>query len=193
MVTKQAQGLKRRRGALIAMAAKGGDVDHIETAYGALAQQGTIKIGLGEKTMALQMTTKEDKAQMGMLTQEEGEIQDNIQTIANNNRNQVKAIGFKGITHDTTSNYEKETNELLLIRTRKLWEGLSDRTPYSSHNQRRHGNLHHHGNQPQRQRPHPRSSLRQQQIDLHRSNGQRNKHQIWKKRTGAHRTTDEKW
>jgi hypothetical protein len=26
-----------------------------------------------------------------------------------------------------------------------------------------------------------------------RSNGQRNKHQIWKKRTGAHRTTDEKW
>jgi hypothetical protein len=39
-----------------------------------------------------------------MLTQGESEIQDNIQTIASlaNNRNQVKAIGFKGIAHDTT-------------------------------------------------------------------------------------------
>ena len=97
---------------MIIMVAKGGDVDHIETAYEALAQQGTIKISLGEMTIALQMTTKEDKAQRSMLTQEESEIQDNIQTIANN-RNQVKAIGFKGITHDTISNYEKETNEFL--------------------------------------------------------------------------------
>jgi hypothetical protein len=105
-------GVKRRRGVLIIMVAKGGDVDHIETAYEALAQQGTTKISLGEMAIALQMTTKEDKAQRSMLTQEESEIQDNIQTIANN-RNQVKAIGFKGITHDAISNYEKETNEFL--------------------------------------------------------------------------------
>jgi hypothetical protein len=58
------------------------------------------------------MTTKGDKAKRSMLTQGESETQDNIQTIANN-RNQVKAIGFKGIAHDTTSNYEKEANEFL--------------------------------------------------------------------------------
>jgi hypothetical protein len=40
----QITGLKRRRGGLIIMVAKEEDVDHIETAYGALAQQGTIKI-----------------------------------------------------------------------------------------------------------------------------------------------------
>jgi hypothetical protein len=58
------------------------------------------------------MTTKGDKSKRSMLTQGESEIQDNIQTIADN-RNQVKTIGFKGTAHDTISSYEKETNEFL--------------------------------------------------------------------------------
>jgi FtsZ-binding cell division protein ZapB len=77
-----------------------------------MAQKGSIKIALGEKTITLHMTTKEDKAKKSMLTQEESEVQDNIRKIIND-RNQVKALGYNGMGSETTNGYEKETNAFL--------------------------------------------------------------------------------
>jgi hypothetical protein len=108
----QITGLKRRRGILIIMVAKGESVDHIEAAYDAIAQLETIKANLGDRIITLSMVTKGDKAKRGMLSQGENEIQDNIKTITDN-RSQIKTIGYKGTSHDTISNYERETNEFL--------------------------------------------------------------------------------
>jgi hypothetical protein len=47
-----------------------------------------------------------------VLTQEENEIQDNINVITEN-RNQFKIIAYKGYAHGTISKYQKETNDFL--------------------------------------------------------------------------------
>jgi hypothetical protein len=78
------------------MAAQGENVDHIDTAYEALAQMETIKTRLGERTIALNMATKGDKAKKrSMLAQGESEIQDNIKTITDN-RSQSRPSDSKG-------------------------------------------------------------------------------------------------
>jgi hypothetical protein len=137
----QITGLKRRRGALITMVAKGENVDRIEAAYEALALMETIKVNLGDRIIALNMVTKGDKAKRGMLTQGENEIQDNIKAIIDN-RNQIKAIGYKGTARGTTNNYERETNEFLAAQgsTGKAI-GIEHHT-HCMHTQRTHGNVH---------------------------------------------------
>jgi hypothetical protein len=54
-----------------------------------LAARKTITAELENSTITLNMATKEDRAKRGMLTQEENEIQDNINVITEN-RNQFK-------------------------------------------------------------------------------------------------------
>jgi hypothetical protein len=88
---EQTTGLKRRRGSLVIMVANEEDLDHTEAAYEALAARKTIALELENSTTTPNMTTKEDKAKRGMLTQKENEIQDNINVIMEN-RNQFKVI-----------------------------------------------------------------------------------------------------
>jgi len=107
---EQDMGLKRRRGSIVIMVAGEEDVDYYENAYESLAETVTIKADLGNNNIiTLTMGNKEERAQRDMLTQEENEVQDNIQVIKEN-RYQVKIISYNGYAEDTKDKYKQETN-----------------------------------------------------------------------------------
>ena len=89
------------------------DVDYFENAYEAFAERRTLKIDLGNNNIiTLTMGNKADRAQRDMLTQEENEVQDNIQIIKEN-RYQVKIICYNGYADGTKDKYRQETNDHL--------------------------------------------------------------------------------
>jgi hypothetical protein len=93
----------------------------------------TIKANLGDRIITPSMATKGGKAKRGMLTQGENEIQDNIKTITDN-RNQIKAIGYKGTAHGTCQYYQqlRKRDQRILSRTSEHWESHWDRTPHTT-------------------------------------------------------------
>ena len=101
-------GLKRRRGSIVIMVAGEEDLDYYENAYESLAETVTIKADLGNNNIiTLTMGNKEERAQRDLLTQEEKEVQDNIQVIKEN-RYQVKIISFSNLDKGCGSVFTKK-------------------------------------------------------------------------------------
>ena len=119
-------GLKRRRGSIVIMVAGEEDVDYYENAYESLAETVTIKADLGNNNIiTLTMGNKEERAQRDLLTQEEKEVQDNIQVIKEN-RYQVKIISYNGYAEDTKDKYKQETNIHLHQNGGTLNDGVTE-------------------------------------------------------------------
>ena len=73
---EQKTGLKRSSGKISSMVAKEEDLDPFKQAYEVMAKEGPANMTIGTKTSTLHMATKQERANRGMLTQEESKIQE---------------------------------------------------------------------------------------------------------------------